>query len=69
MMTTDPVPFGSDLLGEALRHMEQSLQLLDSAGAPAHIGAHLDLAICKLRETLQDRSPDALPRLRPDLSS
>ena len=32
--------------------MESALDLLDLAGAPAEIGAHLDLAICQLRNTI-----------------
>ena len=68
-MTTNPISYGSDLLEAALRQMERALELLDQAGAPAHIGAHLDLAICELRDTFEDRPPDALSRLRPDLRS
>jgi hypothetical protein len=33
----------------ALSLMEQALELLDRADAPAEIGAHLDLAINRLR--------------------
>ena len=39
-------------LAEALAHMESALQLLDDADASADIGAHLDLAICRLRESM-----------------
>lgn len=35
---------------DALAHLEAALGLLDGADAPAHIGAHVDLAICRLRE-------------------
>jgi hypothetical protein len=35
---------------EALRLMTEALALLDEAEAPADIGAHLDLAICRLQE-------------------
>ena len=48
-MATDPVQLGDDMLREAMTFMESALELLDRAGAPAHIGAHLDLAICELR--------------------
>ena len=36
----------------ALELMEQALHQLDEGGAPADIGAHLDLAIVRLREHL-----------------
>jgi hypothetical protein len=35
---------------EALSKMEAALQLLDEAAAPADIGAHLDLAINRLKQ-------------------
>jgi hypothetical protein len=37
--------------------MESALQLLDRAGAPAHIGAHLDLAICELQSAMPASYP------------
>lgn len=39
-------------LQEALVTMEAALHLLDQAEAPAEIGAHLDLAICKLQKVI-----------------
>lgn len=39
----------SDKLEQALFHLETGLELLDTANAAAHIGAHLDLAIHHLR--------------------
>ena len=39
-------------LGRALALMIDALRLLDQAEAPADIGAHLDLAICRLSEAL-----------------
>jgi hypothetical protein len=36
------------MLWEALDQLRSALQLLDSASAPAHIGAHVDLAIHEL---------------------
>jgi hypothetical protein len=39
-----------DRLSQALNLMQEALQLLDKAKAPAHVGAHLDLAICRLQE-------------------
>ena len=37
---------------EALNLMEQALALLDDCDPAGHVGAHLDLAICRLREML-----------------
>ncbi len=37
-----------DLLTEAAAHLRLALQLLDAADAPAHIGAHVDLAAHQL---------------------
>jgi hypothetical protein len=36
-----------------LDHLERALQLLDDANAPADIGAHLDLAVHRLREAVK----------------
>jgi hypothetical protein len=61
-------PCGDDALREALQLMESALDLLDLAGAPAQIGAHLDLAICELRSATAarpfGRSTEVLPRAR-----
>lgn len=47
------IPAGSTvLLREALTMMLQALDILDREKAPSDIGAHLDLAIQRLRETL-----------------
>lgn len=46
----------ADPLGRALRLMMEALALVDSSGAPADIGAHLDLAIHRIRETTGDLS-------------
>jgi hypothetical protein len=40
------------IVDDALACMERALELLDEAGVPSDIGAHLDLAICKLRDAL-----------------
>jgi hypothetical protein len=37
---------------KALVHFKRGLEQLDQAGAPGDIGAHVDLAICRLEETL-----------------
>lgn len=60
-MATGPVQLSEDLLREALLCMESALQLLDRAGAPAHIGAHLDLAVCELQSAMSAPSPSAWP--------
>lgn len=39
-------------LRQALAHLELGLDLLDDADAPPHIGAHLNLTICTLRDAL-----------------
>jgi hypothetical protein len=44
----------SEAIGKALSYMEVALELLDEAEAPADIGAHLDLALCRLREVVGD---------------
>lgn len=41
---------------EAMLWMQQALQLLDETDAPADIGAHLDLAIARLREAMAKES-------------
>jgi hypothetical protein len=38
----------------ALQNMQAALQMLDSLRAPADIGAHLDLAISRLTEFLNE---------------
>lgn len=38
------------MLASALEHLRAALELLDSAEAPAHIGAHVDLALNQLED-------------------
>lgn len=38
---------------DALSLLEKALKILDAIEAPANIGAHVDLAICQLREVLE----------------
>lgn len=38
---------------EALAHMRQALEVMDESDAPAHAGAHLDLAIIRLNEAIE----------------
>lgn len=45
-------------LSEALSLMQKALLLLDNSNAPAQLGAHLDLAICRLQGEL-DLSSDS----------
>jgi hypothetical protein len=47
-----------EMLKNALIIMEDALRLLDEADCPADVGAHLDLAICRLRDGLQECSTD-----------
>lgn len=37
---------------EALAYMEKALQLLDTLDLEVEVAAHLDLAICRLRDAL-----------------
>jgi hypothetical protein len=60
---------GSDYLMNARQFMEAALQLLDDSNAPAQIGAHLDLALCQLREHLNGADTDQDISLRPNLAS
>ena len=41
------------LLSEALQHLQVSIDLLDAVSAPAHIGAHIDLAIHQLQDVIE----------------
>ncbi len=45
-----------DRLSHALSLMQNALQLLDESKAPAQLGAHLDLAICRLQEEVESNS-------------
>jgi hypothetical protein len=44
---------------KALGFMENALRLLDQAKAAPWIGAHLDLAICRLREEMGNTETSA----------
>ena len=52
-------------LRQALDLMKAALVLLDEGQAPPDIGAHLDLAICRLSETLERPWPDPGPKTQP----
>jgi hypothetical protein len=42
----------SDFDDRVHQAMETALRMLDAGGYPADIGAHLDMALCRLREHL-----------------
>ena len=46
------LPGPIEQMSGALALMRQALALLDGARAPAHVGAHLDLAIARLCEAI-----------------
>lgn len=43
----------AELCAEAMHLLKRGLELLDSADAPAEIGANVDLALCRLLEHLE----------------
>lgn len=49
------------MLSEALSHLEAAIGILDRAGAPGHIAAHVDLAARQLEEALSYGSADLRP--------
>lgn len=63
MLTHKSFQTDQEKLQNALLCMDAALQLLDDANAPAHIGAHLDMAICRLKDSLR-RSASEIPRLQ-----
>lgn len=46
----------------ALNHMEGALELLNGCNGAWDVGAHLDLAICRLRDLLQSNGIQVAPR-------
>lgn len=48
-----------DLLRDAGNHLRSALELLDCAAAPAHIGAHVDLAIHQLEHAIGASAPES----------
>ena len=54
MPATPPL---NDPMTRALALMQEALRLLDEGSAPAHIGAHLDLAIVRLEEEQAPADP------------
>ena len=51
-MDCEPVIEERQLLHEALQHLQSALDLLDRSSVAAHIGAHVDLAVHQLHETI-----------------
>lgn len=47
-----------DKLDLALKHLSSALELLDDARAPGDIGAHVDLAISRLKDVAGRSSSD-----------
>lgn len=60
MQNVEP-PEPGEGLEKALSYMEVALEALDEAGAPADISAHLDLAICRLREAISEAEVQPSP--------
>lgn len=54
MPSQPPVSGPIEQMASALALMNQALGLLDDARAPAHVGAHLDLAIVRLAEAIAE---------------
>jgi hypothetical protein len=46
----------------ALDHMEQALDLIDRCSGASDVGAHLDLAICRLRDLIGGNGIEVAPR-------
>lgn len=65
-MAPEGYPARDEKLHDALNLMERALQLLDDGGCSADVGAHLDLAICRLRDILPESGVDrTLPNMVP----
>jgi hypothetical protein len=62
-MVDDTQERSRQMLRDALDHLQSGLDLLDRAGAPGQIGAHVDLAINQLGNAL---ASDLADRLEPD---
>lgn len=48
-------------LHRALSYLQSALQILDHLNAPAHIGAHVDLAVCELQEYVEEQIGSDVP--------
>ena len=63
-MITSREPDPKLLWTKALQHMECALEILDETDAPAQVGSHLDLAICRLENVLGDFTAQDVHQLR-----
>lgn len=59
MNESAPVPEGA--LSIALNYLTEAIALLDQAGAPPQIAAHVDLAVHQLQEALTGVGPTVWP--------
>lgn len=50
-----------ECLKQALSYMQSAIELLDGLHAPADIGAHLDLAICRLQDWASQQTSSVTP--------
>lgn len=48
-----PAKSPREMLAEAAAHLQSALDILDRVGAPAQIGAHVDLAAHELHDELR----------------
>ena len=56
-MALEPSSESDCALVQALKHLQQAIELLDNAGAPPNIAAHLDLAAHQLGAVIQSDGP------------
>jgi hypothetical protein len=59
---SDTVTPSRELMSRAAELLEDALDLLDEAKAPGHIGAHVDLALCQIRDRLEQTEGTGLER-------
>lgn len=52
-----------DCVLAALKHLKLGLSALDAAGAPAQIGAHVDLALNQLEDAIPDHLMSGLTQI------
>lgn len=63
-MARDQASDREQALSDAAEHLRAAIAILDTSEAPAHIAAHLDLALCQLGEII-----DSAPRINARLNS
>lgn len=56
-MALEPNSERDGALVKALKHLQEAIELLDNAGAPPNIAAHLDLAAHQLGAVIQSDDP------------